>query len=714
MSDSAPTLPPTNTGSTRWLAALLLAAGLVGCEGPVGPQGAPGLAGQNGADGEAGVPGSPGVQGPQGDAGPSGPPGPPGSAVTPSVELEPAGLVGLVTDGTGHTLSSGEVFLVPAADVVALRSPLDLTLAPAAAAAVTNDEPLEDLLDQHAGTYAHASVAMNGQYRFTTVAAGSWFVVWRPAATDDAHLPGGSRCRGAVASASLVGQRVDLAVSGVQTARATYIGSSACLNCHGRHRSERSAHFNGLQVPGVRGALQDTSSWPRFDAALAAFDAARSLYFYNCDPASTATVQCAVADSAPASPAVVSFTLQLAHDRSVARGQPGEYSITFINQRQTQAPARYDVALTYGGALGRQQFVTRLQNANGTWSLFVLPLQFNHDGDPAAVDPASRPWREDHAARWYDLTAGTLRRPNTDSAFDNRCLGCHASGFSLRGSASEGWSGHAVGDPNGEFDLDGDGRREEINVGCESCHGPGSEHVEASVRGSRIVSPALLTPEREMTLCGACHSRPVGIGGGRTEAPLDVNGHMPRPGMRRGDYLRQHTTRVDATLADGLFPSGDSRSNHQQFTDFIRSTMYRNASQLMTCASCHDAHGSDANPHDLRQTANDNAVCTSCHSTTPFSTVRPHVAAVTGFPHNGPPIEFLLCTTCHMTATVTAGAAIPTLRDAEPSTATVVQYFRGDIAGHRFDVQRRAVAATQPVAFTSSCGGCHPLFLPNP
>lgn len=687
--------------------ALLAATGLAACEGPVGPAGPPGPTGADGANGEAGVQGPPGPPGSGADA--SLPP----DAPTASIELEPAGLVGLVTDGTGLAVTSGDVYLIPAADL-ATRPPIDLTLSPAAAAAASNDEPLEDLLDQRASTYPRAQVAMNGQYRFTTVASGNWFVVWRPGPADDAHLPGGSRCRTALASASLVGQRLDIAVSGAPSAGATYIGSTACIQCHGRHRAQRSAHFNGLQVPGMRSNLQDTSAWPSFDAALAAFDAGRTLYYFNCDASAAGAVQCSVSDSAPAAPAVVSFELRLAHDPTVARGQAGEYSVTFVNQRRPETPARYDVALTYGGALRRQQFVARQRNASGTWSLFVLPMQFNHDGDAAATDPASRPWRDDRASRWYDIAAGTLRRPGGESAFDNRCLGCHAPGFTLRGSATEGWSGRAVGDPNGEFDLDGDGRREEINVGCESCHGPGSEHVESATRGSRIVSPGLLTPEREMTLCGACHSRPVGVGGGGTEAPLNAAGRMPRPGMRRGDYLRAHTTRIDATAADGLHPSGDSRGNHQQFTDFIRSTMYRNTTQLMTCTSCHDSHGSDRLPHDLRQSASDNSLCTTCHSTAAFTTVRPHVAMTTTPIHDSAPVGQFVCTTCHMVGTVVAGAGVPALRDTDPSSARPVQHRQGEIAGHRFNVTRRAAVTSQPVAFTSACASCHQLFLPNP
>ena len=67
-----------------------------------------------------------------------------------------------------------------------------------------------------------------------------------------------------------------------------------------------------------------------------------------------------------------------------------------------------------------------------------------------------------------------------------------------------------------------------------------------------------------------------------------------------------------------------------------------------------------------------------------------------------------------MVGTATAAAPVPVLRDADPPGARVVQYYQGDIAGHRFNVPRRAAMPTQPVAFTAACGSCHQLFLPNP
>jgi predicted CXXCH cytochrome family protein len=283
----------------------------------------------------------------------------------------------------------------------------------------------------------------------------------------------------------------------------------------------------------------------------------------------------------------------------------------------------------------------------------------------------------------------------------------------LDGDRAAGFSAHGASEPNGDFDYDGDGRREEINIGCESCHGPGSEHVEAKVRGLHIVSPSLLTSERESLICGRCHSRPAGLGAGGTEAPLSMDGHMPMPGLRRAQYVAEFTSRVDAAPED-RYPSGDSKSNHQQYSDFIRSGMYRNGSVLMTCASCHDAHGSDQSPHELRTAASDNTACTGCHSGTEFTSPRGHIGKVAHDPHQNVDDSLLLCTACHMVRTAVSGARHPELLDAIPASSAAVQYFHGDIASHRFAVTPRAQYAAQPVAATTQCAFCHGTDFPNP
>lgn len=661
--------------------------------------------------GASGASGDGGAQGPSGPQGPAGPQGP-SSDVLPPLGREAQGLVGWVTDVTRRPIAGGTVYLVPAASVAQMaRTPIDLAQAPGAAARATNDEPIEDLIDQMGATLPRAVVSPDGAYRFTAVPEGDHFVVWVPDATDALHLPGGDHARRALRRASLINTQLDVRVSTTPSPAATYVGSSHCLNCHGRHRALGTAHFNGLQVPGRRGPLQDTATWPRFDAGLAAFRAGATLSFYDCS--ATAAPRCKVTAGAAPMGATVAFEARLGHDPAAPRGGAGEYFVTLVNRRRTEATRRYDVALTYGGALHRQRYVARLRNADGTFALHLLPMQFNHDGDDTlgAARAASWTWRDEASAMWFDLGAESLREPAREASFDANCMGCHATGFSLGGSATAGFSSRAASDPNGEYDLDGDGRSEALNVGCESCHGPGSEHLEDAASRRRIVQPALLTPEREVTLCGACHARPTGVGGGATEAPLDANGRMPRPGIRRSEFLSRHTSRIDADAVRDLYPSGDSRNPHQQATDFIRSGMYRNGSWLMTCSSCHDGHGSP-NEAMLRLAPEENRACTGCHSEPMYTDPTVHAMQRTTSRHELVPAGQLTCVNCHMARTATGGAQRPGLRDEFPATP-VVQYFSGDLRGHRFNVQRRALAPVQPGAVNAPCATCHAIFLNN-
>ncbi|HEX7477445.1 MAG TPA: cytochrome c3 family protein [Polyangiales bacterium] len=656
--------------------------------------------------------GARGVQGATGLAGPA------GKDATPAqpIALETKGVVGMVRDPSGQLVGSGTVYLIPVADLTALaKQPIDLSLGTSAAAALAIDEPLEDLLDANAGKYTSANVAVDGSYRFTQLAKGQYFVVFRPGAKDAYHLPGGDRCRKAFDQASLLGTQLDIEVSGRASDAATYVGSSACFGCHGRHRSMRTAHRLGLQVPATRGQFQDTSALPNFDAALSAFEQGAKLYYYGCDPTRAGDAKCRVSETDPtiATPsAVISFELHLGRAAAVPKGEVGAYTVDIVN-RLGSGTAHYDVVLTYGGAVAKQRYLTRRTNTNGSFSYYLLPLQHNDAGDNSYPQSDDWVWKDYQSEQWYDFAASALIEPGNTHAFDNNCAGCHMTGFRLTGDATAGYSAHAVGDINGDFDFDGDGKREEINTGCEDCHGPASEHLEAKVRGLRIVSPSLLTPEREVMICGRCHSRPQGKGGGGTEAPLGSDGRMPRAGLRRSEFITGFTTRVDGESTD-FHASGDSKSNHQQYSDYIRSKMYRNSSSLVACSTCHDAHGNDTNTHQLRSAANDNTACTTCHNGADFTTLSGHLNKVTMYPHAAVDPTQLVCTACHMVKTVASGARHPELLDKVPTTATPVQYFHGDTASHRFFVTPRASSAVQPVAATLACGACHAAKLANP
>jgi hypothetical protein len=651
-------------------------------------------------------------QGPQGGTGGS---GGAGGAIDPSL----LGLEGRVTEPNLQPVGSGTVYLVPANDVAQLaETPIDLFLSPEATATLQVDEPIEDLLTANGDAYERAEVDADGFYRFETLPEGRQFVVWVPEPGDDAHFPGGDNCRVSFPRESLLGMQMDIRVSSRPSAAATYIGSRTCMLCHRDYDTKRTAHSVGLQVPGQRSSMQDVGPWPDFDEGLAAFEAGTTLYYYDCNAAAEAASKCAVSDSPPGGE--VSFEVRLRRNAALPQGAIGAYYVEIANRQSAEPSRRYDVVLTYGGAVHRQEYLTRRSNDNGSFSYFVLPIDYAYQGEYSNPDPDDWPWRDYRSDLWYDFERDALSEPPNEASFDNNCAGCHFTAYRLEGSEAQGWSAAALADPDGSFDYDGDGELELINLGCEACHGPGSEHLDSSPRSRYIVSPGLLTPGRAAALCGSCHSRPLGIGGGGTGLPLSAEDQMPPPGIRRAEFAELHTTRVSGAKED-FFDSGDAKAHYQQYSDHIRSAHYRNPYRLTTCTGCHDPHRNPSDLAEMDTSGNPNALCTTCHSPAFSPELYPvagHAAEATGFEGHASLEELLgpyLCTQCHMVPSAKSGAGVPALLDASGGPPTV-QYYWNDIASHRMSVtpwDESAGQPDQPIAFTNACGQCHAGFLPN-
>jgi len=69
------------------------------------------------------------------------------------------------------------------------------------------------------------------------------------------------------------------------------------------------------------------------------------------------------------------------------------------------------------------------------------------------------------------------------------CGGCHSTGFKRTSDVDPVDSLQKYG--KGKFT----GTYAELNVGCEACHGPGSNHVNAPDKKNNIVNPAKLTQQ---------------------------------------------------------------------------------------------------------------------------------------------------------------------------------------------------------------------------
>jgi hypothetical protein len=684
-------------------------SGTSGATGPAGATGATGATGTKGGNGDAGTVGPTGSAGPTGPIGPTGTAGPTGSAgptgtTGPAgpgyLSLEAAGVVGFVRDTADKPVVGATVYLVPVSDIP--TAALDLTDVVKARAS-TDDEPLEDTIAAKGAGYTKAVTDADGVYRITTVASGSYFVSVAPATADTGHLPGGSSCRRAVKSADLVGKQLNIEISTRPSAKAEYVGTSVCLNCHGMVHERQTLHMLGIRPMGKTGPLQDSSRFPDWNKPLAnKFTAAgTTIYIYGYNGNATSP-DWKASETNPGS--TVSFTIKLYTNA-------GKYFADLANVAGTPATKTYEIGISYGGGLYKQRYIAKI---GGSW--YILPIQFNFQGlTNEGTAPQSRwVWQHYNAQNWYDETNKALKEPALGKSFDNNCAGCHFSGFKLTGDSTSGYKAHGVPDEKGEMDFDGDGLPEQMNIGCETCHGPGSEHWQWAGQGRSIVSPNLLTPEREVTICAVCHTRALGAGGGATEAPMSQAGVMPVAGTSRADFLKNYVSKLDDGMWDAQKGDGKhSKKHHQQVSDFLKSGKYRNGTSLVTCASCHDPHGNSGLSHQIRDKLDTSAggagMCMSCHDATFQAGANLAARMQAHWKARGVAdvaMGDIRCVDCHMPKTAKSGSGTAGIAIAGTT------YYLGDISSHVFDMPRKKDIATKasdqmPIAYSNPCGGCH-------
>ncbi|MBI4412289.1 MAG: hypothetical protein HY541_07390, partial [Deltaproteobacteria bacterium] len=386
-------------------------------------------------------------------------------------DSQDAGTFGTVTDTAGDAVAGASVILIPTTDINTSRLDVD-TFSPDA----TDDEPLEDLVNDTTKSYQTATTDADGRYSFSSITEGDYFIYFKPADGDTGHLPGGSLCREALQLTD-VGLDLDIEVSTTPSDSATYVGSSACLACHTDYDTiKKTGHFNGLRVPGTDSALQDITAFENFDSALDRFDGTTTVYFYDYD----GTRGFDKYKTKETSTGTVEFSITLLKTGDTYQMQFNNV----INPADPNDGITYDVDLTYGGAVYKQRYLTDLDG-----SYQVLPLQYQQEGSDSYTKRTRTIWRDYHSATsWFDHTNQIFKTPAKSKSFDNNCAGCHMTGYALSGDSTDGWVASAVSDENGTIDYDGDGDLEEINTGCEVCHGPGSEHVSAGGDGQAIVT----------------------------------------------------------------------------------------------------------------------------------------------------------------------------------------------------------------------------------
>lgn len=245
-------------------------------------------------------------------------------------------------------------------------------------------------------------------------------------------------------------------------------------------------------------------------------------------------------------------------------------------------------ALVLGAGRQHQVYLEKVRDESAH---VLMPIYWASVSGSWVSTPRSRGFSSLHEWRQADL-------------FQLNCQKCHLS-----------QAFYDVGESGPEFSW------VDLPVNCESCHGPGRDHVEArraGTDGAHFRDLRDLSKEEEVELCGQCH-------GSRASFEFDQNG-----------YRTSHWT----TLDDPVFRSdGTQFASAYQLGGHVLSDCYQEGA--MRCVSCHDPHttlardlagNSAEGEHSDRQ-------CTVCH--------RNYIEPATAVAHSRHGGE-VRCVDCHM------------------------------------------------------------------
>jgi len=258
-----------------------------------------------------------------------------------------------------------------------------------------------------------------------------------------------------------------------------------------------------------------------------------------------------------------------------------------------------DVAFVYG-TKWKQRYFTKVGD-----DYFPLGAQW---------DVSHKQWRPYRVADNTDWWVPHYGSTNAERPTGPLCDGCHSVNYNIQTKTVTEW-----------------------NVGCERCHGPGSEHI-ARPSALNIVNPAKLDFVRANDTCIQCHSQ-----GQPLSNPIQAKYYDWPVGFHQGDELKKFWKLEEHKLGETTFThfaDGTAHKNRMQGNDFVRSAMYKRG---VTCFSCHDVHGT-ANNADLIKPAGQ--VCLTCHG--PSSPNGPRGATLEAHTHHAAGSPGSQCVACHM------------------------------------------------------------------
>jgi DmsE family decaheme c-type cytochrome len=186
-------------------------------------------------------------------------------------------------------------------------------------------------------------------------------------------------------------------------------------------------------------------------------------------------------------------------------------------------------------------------------------------------------------------------------------------------------------------------------VTCEACHGAGKAHVDGGGDVSKIFNPATAPAKDVEAKCLSCHA--------------EAHPNFTRSPHARADVSCIGCHTIHGSKAEPLLKASQPALCYQCHGDvkpaFDMPFHHRVNEGLIKCNDCHDVHGSFES-NNVKSTADQNAICTKCHTEVRGPFVYEH-AAVKGegciachTPHGSQNARLLnmpqintLCNQCH-------------------------------------------------------------------
>ncbi len=211
--------------------------------------------------------------------------------------------------------------------------------------------------------------------------------------------------------------------------------------------------------------------------------------------------------------------------------------------------------------------------------------------------------------KWYHQYKGDSIEPNdwlhwTGGAqnWNTMCAECHSTNLQKN------------------YDADADTFHttySEINVACESCHGPAKSHISWAKKNPLDKNTHIskgFNQDEQLNQCAGCHAR---------RSKLTANSE---PGKNFENQFILQTLSTEYYHGDGQIDEED-----YVYGSFRQSKMF---AEGVKCSDCHD-------PHSLELKFDGNKLCTQCHVPKVYDTETHHFHAEN--------TEASLCINCHMT-----------------------------------------------------------------